>query len=322
VHPPRARASRGLRSIGYWLRRRFHVEGLRADLWHRASWPAWLPADLSTLRAGIASLVPGLWHRMHHAERRIRFLWWGWAASLLLGLALYGTLPAAWLIGTAIALHAAIACDAVQVRLRVWQWAGRIGAMMLVFAALLVFPYWTAKQLAGRVVRLVIVGADVPGLQVRKGDALLAWVGTYRDRRPELGEVVVYEIPSHWGEGVGVRGGECASTVIGLPGEHAGFEGGLITVTGERGRRQYPAPEWLPRTSFELTVPPGMYLCVPTRLAVSRHGATATSREMIEMTALVPRRAFRARAFMVWNPIYRRWPLRRAEPAGSGEAAA
>jgi hypothetical protein len=324
VHPPRAGRLKVLRVVRYWLNRQIglhRIEEQNAAAVERVS--DFLPF--------FASALPGLGHLLTKSCGRIRLVWPLWAGCLAFGLIFYGTIPAGVAIGVAAALHAWIACDAIAVHRLLDAWVHRFAAVLLAFCVLLFGLYGGVRRLAGRAVRGVFAAVDVPEARVRAGDYVLVWRNAYAHAAPRRGDIVLYEMQGGpvSGDGRGhaavvVRTAEVLSPVLARPGDAVEVGNGRLRVlrdgcqVGER-----PAPRSLAAARLALSVPAGHYLCMPPELA--RAGGDAWSgavepHRFLQLGLTEPG-AIRGRAFMVYNPIWRRrWIAHRSRALAVGRA--
>jgi hypothetical protein len=312
VHPPRAGFGRGFRAIGNWTRRRLasmrllpvvRVGTAGADAGRAAAEP---------VLAGAVSVVPGLWHLATGNLSRVRSLWPAWLALLFVGLFLAGTTAGSWLVGTAIAVHAVIVCDAADVRRRAGHWSARVAVTLLAFAALAFFPYTVAARFARGHVSVSLAGVDMPEEALEAGDGLLVWASAYRNEDPQRGDLAVYDIRPASGPGYRLRGARLATRVLGLPGDRVCVAGDGISVTDPNGNRYaYASPSGLGAQDAELELHEDEYFCLPPELRVAGGRGAPSPAERMRMTAVARRRDFRGRALMVWNPLSRRRFLRR-----------
>jgi signal peptidase I len=257
-------------------------------------------------------VVPGLWHLVTGNLARIRLLETGWLVSLSVGLLLAGTTAASWLVGTAIALHAAIVCDAADVRTRARHWSTRVAVMLLAFAALALFPYTVAARFARRYVVISPSGAALRDEGLRAGDRFLVWRRSYKDDGPERGDLAIYDIRPVSGTGYRLRGARLASRVLGVPGDCVSLDEDGVHVTDPGGcGYEYPVPGGLGVGTVELELGKDEYFCLPPELSAGGHGAAPSKAQQVRMTAVARRQDFRGRAFMVWSPLRRRRLLRR-----------
>ena len=324
VSPPRAKGPRWLRRTGYRARAL-----LRLDLLQRSPAPAAVPARAPKsaparppqppLWPGLVSLVPGLGHLLTHRLPRVKWWWIGWCGCLLLGLFLYGGSLGGLLLGTAMGLHAWIICDAAQVDRRMDSALARVAASILVFVVVVYCLYAPVRRAAGHYVRAVGCAVDMEADGIRQGDTLLVSCEAYQAAVPRRGDIVVYTVaalstPELHGYPFQVQGGEVVSKVIALPGDAVAFSGARITVSMPGGGAVEHVTPQMPVAagSFDVTVPDGTYLCLPPEFSRTGHGGTPPSLgEYVRIVAMPSGSAIHGRAFMVWNPLWRRWWIAR-----------
>ena len=309
VTPPRARGPRRLRRMRYRLG---NALGFLRSPRRAPAGP--LPGPLW---AGAASVVPGLGHLLTGRGRRVRWFTAGWGGCLLAGLALYGTTPGGWLLGLAVALHAHVAADSVDLNKRLNSAWLRIGASLCLFLLLAFGLYAPVRAAAGRLVRSARSAVDAG--PVRQGDLLLVHRGGAR--APRRGDLVLYPIEPAGGAGYRLGGGEVMSQVIALAGDTVKIHHAEVTVTRADGRQtRYDISPLPVAGATEIVVPADHCLCLPPQYARTDHGGDAPPVSTYIQTVAMPRlTGLAGRAFMLWRPLRRaRWLPRapKEEPGG------
>lgn len=308
IYPPRAKGSRRFRAVGYRLNRVLSYGVLAPVAEFGRQVQAAMPGGArEPLFLACTSVVPGLGHVLTGRAHRVRWAWPAWCGAILPGLLLYGSWPGGVLIGAAIAAHAWIVCDAGNLREWSTSAARRIALPVCVFLLLLVFPYAAARSAAGLYVRGVRTPLDLRAAGVNGGEFLLVWRHAYRAEAPQRGDLVLWRVePSLLEEGHGyiIHGGEVLGVVVGLPGDKVVIEGGEVTVVTPAGATSnWHTERPLTEAVAEIRLADARYFCVGPEPHV-RQGAVV--RYFIDAVLVVPRGAFEGRAFMIWNPIWRR----------------
>ena len=230
LRPPRAGWTKRLRRVRYWLNRRLGL-GWREKVESSPSTaPGWALIGRERLLVAGVSVVPGLGHLLSHETRRILLLWPAWLGALALGLFLYGTTCGGLFIGTAVALHAWIICDAAAVHDAFAGQPVRFVIVLAVFGALLLGVYGGARHAAGALVNGTYAPMDFPADQIQSGDFLLADPRAYRADTPRRGDIIRYRTRSELrGPGAAELGyavlrGDTVGQILAMPGEDVVLE--------------------------------------------------------------------------------------------------
>jgi hypothetical protein len=321
VHPPRAGWSKRLRPAGYRLRRVslfrplgavadrvLPVTGVRVGEW-RPTLAEWISHWRPALAAPV-SVIPGLGHLLTGRLDRIRWLWPAWCGCLLVGLLFYGNGLGGLCIGVAVALHAWIVCDAGGLRQRTDRLELRIALPVLAFLLLFLGPYAGVRRVAGLFVRGGYSSLDLTAAGARRGDFLLVWRPAYRTEGPERGDVVLWRAAPRSSPGYILPGGEVLGAVVALPGDRVALKAGKVTVITPAGAHfTWNGGERLSGGALEMTLAPDRYFCVGPEPSFpgERPGVPGAALQLfIDAVLVVPRNAMEGKAFMVWNPIWRR----------------
>ena len=308
VHPPRAGWGKFFRPLGYRLNRffGFQLPERIGSVLERII-PIRYLASRSPLHM-LLSVVPGLGHAAAGSLSAIKWLWPAWAGFLLAGLCFYGTTPGGVLIGVAIAVHAWIVCDAGDVRPLVSHARMRFLFLIGVYVVLFGVLYGGIRDAVSYRWRGAFVGMNLPCDGIQQEDYLIIDMSAYRHTVPQRGEVALYYLPTAdvW-RGVRFAGGEMVGKILGLPGEKVEFKQDRV-VLSRQGRIQASfTTEELGIGPVELTaeIPEGDYYCLHPPFV--RHGGGHMPWEhRATLAGLVPERNIRGRAFMIYNPIWRR----------------
>ena len=262
VHPPRAsrRAKRWRRSVPTfraWAHRSNQTlsslaEELTGPLM-QVERPA--PAVLRRL------IVPG-WPQIYCGRTLRGWLFLGGYAALLAMAAVFvGSLTGSVALGLALALHASTVFDVVMPAGRAWQ--AQIGAGMLICLLLGVAVYWPAAWLVTRVATPQVFQQDAPPFE--RGDVILY----SQIAVPAPGSMVVYDIPQ--AQVAGQRAnvyynvqGQRIDRILAGPGQVVACRGGELVVDNAASEWHPLNPEYRPSGEWEIQVPWGCFLIVPS----------------------------------------------------------
>jgi len=330
VTPPRAGWTKPFRRVRYWLNRKLGL-GWREKIESGPSTaPGWALIGQERLLVAGISLVPGLGHLLSRETRRIFLLWPAWLGALGLGFFLYGTACGGLFIGAAVALHAWIICDAAAVHDAFAGRPIRFVIVLAVFGALLLGIYGGARHGAGALVSETYAPMDFPAEQIQSGDFLLVDPRAYRAAAPRRGDIIRYCTRSELrGPGstervYAVLRGETVGQVLAMPQEDVVWKDGQVRIF--RGHELVCAsdsPAEFASLDLTLHVPPGQYFCLPPAMA-SALGARASliagaeaKAAYIRMMGFAALPDIRGRAFMVYEPLWRRKWLPRSPLPGA-----
>lgn len=305
VHPPRAKGSKRLRAAGYRLNRLLSC-GVLAPVqeWGERVKAAMPGGDGEPLLFACISVIPGLGHLLTGRVRRIRWAWLAWCGAILLGLLLYGSWPGGVLIGGAVAAHAWIVCDAGNLRERATTTARRIALPVGVFFLLLLLPYAGVRSVAGWFVRGCLSPQDLTAAGVHARDFLLVWRRAYRTEGPQRGDLALWSFPPQTYPGYVIRGGEVFGLVVALPGDKIVVKAGEVSVVTPAGATyNWHTDGLLMDAVADIRLSDTQYFCIGPQPSVR---TVVASSLFLDSVLRVPRGAFEGRAFMIWNPIWRR----------------
>src|SRR5262249_27505039 len=134
------------------------------------------------------------WAQMFLGQRlRGRIFLGAYAALLLLGIAMWGSIPGSILLGLAFSVHASSVLDALFFRAGPFpSRLGTAGLVMLVLSLVVYAPaYWVVSQFASP------MGIMVPMDPFHVGDVVLANHWAYHRTPPRVGDVVAYQLPRY-----------------------------------------------------------------------------------------------------------------------------
>jgi hypothetical protein len=267
-------------------------------------------------------VVPGLGHYLRHRLADVRLLWPAWFLSLIVGLFLYGSVPGAALVGLAGGLHALIAWDASGGGRGSMGLGRRFGYLLLAFIAVGLL-YLSARAAAGNHVTGVHTSFRLPWEEIQRGDYCLVWRKAYADAPPRRGDVVLWRLEGDMTSGVRVRSGELMSVIVAEPGDEVVAEEGTLSVLRDgRLMGSYRIP-WLPSPArFRCRLRKGAFYCIPPPLS-RRTGRLASGVNVGEVrieSGMVTRGDILGRAFLLYNPLWRRRFIQR-EPQPAPQLA-
>jgi hypothetical protein len=304
VHPPRAsvRSKRWRRWIP-WQRFNFRAQEALARTAPLFRQPTF---ERSTAGMTLRMVVPG-WPQMYagHSLRGRLFLGL-YLATLLPGLFLLGTQTSTLLLGLALATHISSIVDVVFSGCVARQ--ERVVYTLVFCAAVGLLAYYPVVWLATRVVVPQRIVLDVAPFQA--GDVFLYNPSAYGDEGPELGNVVVYDIPNARVTGVGavydIRGLRI-DRVVAVAGQTLQWDGERLLLDGQPAPY---APLNLERlvSKFRLQVPDGYSLILPTTDPVVAE--QAVTEEVWQQIGRVPHQNVRGKVFLRHQPLSRWWLVR------------
>jgi hypothetical protein len=317
VHPPRAgRWAKRWRRATPWLSRPwFHIRWPDLPRIDRTGWTDTFP-DAPALPVLLRMLVPGWPQKYLGRVRRGRIFFWSYLAAILLGLVSVGSPLGGGLLGVALSLHAASILDVVVNA----QGASLRSIVVNSAACLLVLTgglYWPAGWLISRVAVPQRILISTPPFAA--GDVILYNPSAFRNATPEVGDVVICNLPPrripapgrYYGYNAMLEvGGLRIERLLAGPGSKVQWAAGELTVDDR------PA-EWLPLTldampDFSLVVPANSYLMVPSPIAFEDFGYVAynTPGLAFRQPAIVTRTAILGRVFFRNQPLWRMGRIR------------
>lgn len=305
VHPPRAgpwekRFRRWLSRS--WLLDRSRIAvleacgalsiGLSPALFLRITVPGWPQMTAGRLLAG-------------------RIFFWGYLASLLLGLLFAGTFPGGVMLGLALSLHASSVLDVVFWAIS--ETPLRVGYSLLGILLVALILYLPAGWLITRVAVPRRIVLTTPPFE--RGDVVLYNPSAYRRSPPQLGDVVLYEIPG--GQVPGLDGARDPGRLQRrAPGGSTGLSAGAgqkvecasgrIQIDGRLSDWRPLNPKRLP-AGLSLTVPSDQYLILPTTNPQEFVEVATTQWRRV---SLVPKRNLYGKVYLRHQPLWRLWRIR------------
>lgn len=295
VNPPRATARRKRlrKQFSAVPKLREQAETLSAQV-GKTLIPEWVVPDVPESSILWRLLVPG-WAQSYLGHRiRGRIFFWSYLACFLSGLLMIGTGWGTWLLGLAVAGHAASVLDIVL--LETDSRMGRLGKGAVTIAALLggiYVPLWWGSLFVAS--PLVIPRTSYP---FEQGDVLL----TNMLSRPQAGDAVVYNVPYiQFGGRVEGRNanvileGWRIDRILAGPGQTLTFDGTSFKLDG------LPAPH-VPlnpkryRIPFALTARDGEWIILPTTDQYA-------TEEMLAQLGRVPARNVLGRIVFQLHPL-------------------
>lgn len=252
VNPPRAtRVSRAMphfwmfrQNLGHLLIR---ASGLFSRLFER---PHDSHFDLPTL---VRTVVPG-WPQYHRGDRARALLFFvGYLSILVPGLLFMGTGTGSLLLGLAFGFHVSSIADALVGLFESFR--DRIVFTIVCGLALFGLVYYPTGWLIARVATPVQINQAMGSFE--RGDVL--WYNRWFT--PQVGDLVIYEIPSVTTGGRLANGhaanfviqGQRINRILALPGQTIAWQGGKLLVDGEPSAWQ---PHFIPALEAESLVVP------------------------------------------------------------------
>jgi signal peptidase I len=311
IEPPRATAwQKRLRRLVPWqLRWRAYQSAsvTRRDL------------DVELPGAGLALrlLIPG-WPQWYRGQaRRGALLLAGYLASVLLGLATWGSILGSTCWGLAVGLHALSCFDALVVDQRMGNRRGRMLAGVLVAVLVFAVYYQGVRMVSLPWEPMRLLSASGP---LRPGDVVLIHRWAYRDVPPRVGDVVLYDAPggllaprrNRVLRFVGWR----IDRIVAGPGDTIRWENGQLFVNGAASKVQPLNMRAMP-PRFQATVPEGRFAILPTTdprfeqfVAGINLQAPNLATQNLQATIMVPRGDIEGRAIVRHYPPWRFWWIR------------
>ena len=249
-------------------------------------------------------IVPG-WPQFHTGRPiRGRIMLWGYLAALLLAAVFFGSPLGGVLLGAVLTLHVSCVLDVVFAGTSNWRL--RTAYSLLCLMVLATITYLPGQWLVTRVaVPQQVVRANPP---IQEGDVFIYNPSAYNHSAPQVGDVVVYDIPrgrvqvprgDYFLPAVYAIQGNRIDRVLAGPGQTVEVIGGELRVDGA-------SSPWLPlspgglSTSFTLTVPEGRCLILPSTDPLIPPSD-------LKAFALVPLGSVLGRVYLRNLPLWRFW---------------
>jgi len=226
------------------------------------------------------------------------------------GLLFAGSTISSLLLGLALSMHISSIVDAVFTGCREWlDRAVYTGLCCLAVAGVVYFP------VAWAVTRVAIpmrIALDAPPFEA--GDVVIYNQSAYRHAGPEVGDVVIYDVPGarinerrggHGNAIYDIRGLHI-DRVVAAAGQKVEIRGSDVLVDGKPASALPLNPDRLPG-QLSVTVPAGAYLIVPSGNPVISQGL---SQQVWQQLCLVPAANVRGKVFLRNQPLRRWWFVR------------
>jgi hypothetical protein len=294
------------------LMRQIYIAPRQYD--NRPNFQSRIKETLSDNSAGlIISIVPGLAHLIQGRFKEVRWYFWGWLASLLLALFLYGSLAGFILLGLSIAIHGAIGLR-YGIMEKLANVREKIVTVILVLIALSVIyrfiPHIIVPALTGG-----HSSVTIPHDNITAGDYLLAWRNIDKGIQLRRGSLVMVHTAyyNRGDNGIVARSGELAlGEIVGLAGEEVKIAGDAYIINSkELEKEKYPVPEWLRNVNFSIMVPEKSYF-VSMRYNLTTHNVALNNSD-IGNICIIMADDIEAKAFMRWLPLSKRGFIRNVE---------
>lgn len=303
VHPPRASA-RAKRWRRFLPAGRFAFGRQLGELARQMT--GFSPGDGPASPVLLRLVVPG-WAQafLGHARRGKWFLG-AYLGCLLLGLLMLGSpLGSVWL-GLALAVHLSSALDVVMVGAAPSRISRCLLCCILLVVGIYVPAIWLGSQLASP--RRILQPLGV----LQAGDVVLVDLQSYRWRRPEPGEVVLYNaVPAHVPGRYGLRNaqyridGERIDRILAGPGQVVELADDRLLVDGQRVEYAALNPQRV-SANLKLTVPKGCYLILPSTALAEQHNLQRLDWQSI---GLIPAEQIEGKVWLRNYPFWRFWWL-------------
>ncbi len=300
VHPPRASA-RAKRWRRHWQPLRAWKPALAqaAHRLERSFLGSWDPGDVSESAVIQRMVIPG-WPQIYCGRvLRGRILLGVWSMLLGGGLLYAGTSLGSLLLGMAVSVHVASALElALDEGASAMERLVRAALTLVLIVCLVYLP---AVWLIGRVATPRQLLADSGPLNI--GDVVLVNRSMYAVAEPEIGDLVLYEIPEadltgRTDAGYNARfliRGPRMDRILAQAGQQITYDQGRLTVNGVASSLRPLNPGHLP-ASLSLTVPADSYLILPS----SDHNLTE---QVIREVCIVPRSRIEGQVYWQTQPL-------------------
>ncbi|MGA2500545.1 MAG: S26 family signal peptidase [Tepidisphaeraceae bacterium] len=302
VHPPRA--GRTIR----WLRRILPLGRMGAGL--RDTWIAVRCRHIGALINDAPRQLPALlripipgWSHFFLGQRlRGQLFLWSFLVLLVPGLLMLGTIWGSILVGLAFSVHASAALDIINQLSPEPSIRGQLARSVLVSVLLFTVLYLPLNH-ALRLVYEPMVMQWTMG-SIHDGDVVLVNRRSYRASEPQLGDVVLYDVPNYrFGnqEGIYVEAGARLDRVLAGPGDDVRWQAGQLLVNEQPSALRPLNPGMLP-DHLEFKVPPGHYLILPTTTPFLTKGMPEP---VWTHLSYVPRGSILGHIFLRTHPLWR-----------------
>jgi hypothetical protein len=291
---------------------------LSADLlrprWMASSFDGVTPAEL------FACVLPGL-AQVRRGHRTLgRTLMGIWAFLLLVALLNIGSTLSVWATLGAISTH----CTAVTLLLSgvleampLWR---RMGAGLMVYAAIAGLIYLPVYLGFSSVVRVIPIISRAESSVVQAGDVLIGPGPLVGGRAPQRGDIVLYHMESVQVAGAIIRSGVWIDRVLGVPGDRVEVRAGTVLLNGEplAGDR-LPLGSVAPCPDMELVAGDRQYIILPTLVSFAGQGADGRryANQAMMLLSVVPRDSIEAEVTWRLRPWSRAGRLSGPTPAGT-----
>jgi hypothetical protein len=250
--------------------------------------------------------VPG-WPQLYAGNRVLgRWFLYGWLLLLAVWvLFFYGTTFGSMVLGLAFAVHSASIADATNRILEPGSIRRRIAYSFCTSCMLFGFLYLPVGRLLFAVADPMVLQMDLHPF--REGDVLLVNHAAFARSEPSPGQIVLFTPPEYR-----VGGGNHAMTIytgpridriLAGPGDRVSWSKRRLTVNGRLTTLEPLNLSAMP-LKFELTVPAGSYLIVPTTTP-----RVARSTDLVDM-ALIRREEISGTVYLQTQPMSRLKVLR------------
>ena len=257
----------------------------------------------------LLSLIPGLGHMVKGRRRAALAICCGWLSLMALIVLLYSSTLSGVLLGMAIALHAFVFFDILDIRSRYPKILSQFFAATVI-AVIIAISYFGLQSYAHRFARIVISPCDFPQWHVQKQDSLLVTPGNNHGK----GQLVYYHLPTsrrlrrgnlyfhlNWAN-------HFLGCILGLSGDkiEVGTDG-VIQINGNKVNRQYLNDQQMkPGKPFTLTVPPDCYF-IPNQFIFRGNRIRQDNYIFLWKNAyIVPRKQVIGKAIAIYFPLARR----------------
>lgn len=304
VHPPRAS-----RLALAWRRSVFGALYLRLSSrwnWLAAELPVDPNASLPSLAVLVRTVIPG-WAQIYSGREILgTVLMASFGTFLLLTGLFYGTAVGTLLLGLLLTIHGISLYDmaAQSTSLR----TDRLIRCFVYSFVMVTCVYLPVGFLVTRIAEPIRILVDWSPLE--RGDVLFSCRDIYRWRRPTIGDIVVYEVPSVTISGHGavlVIRGQRIERIVGVGGQAILWENGHLQVNGITAG-QKPLGTNTPVTRMEFVVPKDHVLILPGTEVMRR--PFPIDEKSLKTWCVVPVENIRGLVYWRHSPFSRMGPVR------------
>jgi hypothetical protein len=258
-------------------------------------------ADLPGLNILWRLVVPGWPQQVNGNAFFGKCLFAAYFSCILLAALLIGTSFSSFLIATALTLHAVSIYDIAHRSTQ--SQGGRLSRFLLGCGVIGFFLYIPLYTRGSQYISPLVMQMDRGTFN--EGEVLIANRRAYLTESPQIGDVVTYDIPETYLSMPGVRylvRGERIDRILAGPNQQIRWENGTLFVDGIPSSLLPLNPRGVP-DGFEMTVPGGHFLILPSGTALTGRGRDFAV--PWKSWSAIPMQNIRGRVY------WRSWPLSR-----------